>query len=350
MRRLSCRLVPMTYSPPSATTRSRSASSAPPSRMSVPRPAMLVEMVTAPGLPARATRRASAASFLAFSTSQATPSARSRPARRSDSATVRVPTSIGRPSACTRRISSTTARSLASRCVKTTSGRSTRIIGRCVGTTTVSRSYSSSSSSRGVLRGPRHAAQERVAPQVVPQGHRAQDLAVRVGLDALLRLERGLQPVRPVAVGDDAAGKLVDHADAPVAHEVVDVAPQQHAGVQGAVDLGQERVVRIVVQAGHIELSLDPGEPRLGQLDAAAVLVAVEVDARREPRRHLGEPPRRRLARLGPARDDHGHPSLVDEQAVGLVDQGHVERPVHYVVRHRSRAGRAGGRSPPPWR
>ena len=59
-------------------------------------------------------------------------------------------------------------------------------------------------------------------------------------LEAFLRLERRLQAVGPVAIGDDAAGELVDHPDAAVAHDVVDVAPQQHPRVQRAIELGQQ--------------------------------------------------------------------------------------------------------------
>ena len=61
MRRLSCRFVPITYSPPSSATPS-------PSWMSVPRPAMLVEIVTAPRSPACATMAASCSSLRAFNT------------------------------------------------------------------------------------------------------------------------------------------------------------------------------------------------------------------------------------------------------------------------------------------
>ena len=50
----------------------------PPSLMSVPRPAMFVEIVTAPRAPAPAMIRASASSFFAFSTAQATPAVAKR--------------------------------------------------------------------------------------------------------------------------------------------------------------------------------------------------------------------------------------------------------------------------------
>ena len=68
IRLASWRVVPMTYRPPSSTTRSRSIGGLPPSRMSVPRPAMFVDTVTAPSAPARAMISASASSFLAFRT------------------------------------------------------------------------------------------------------------------------------------------------------------------------------------------------------------------------------------------------------------------------------------------
>ncbi len=46
-----------------------------------------------------------------------------------------------------------------------------------------------------------------------------------------------------MAIGDDPAGELVDDPDAAVAHDVVDVAPQQHLRVQRAIELGQQTIV-----------------------------------------------------------------------------------------------------------
>ena len=79
-------LVPITYSPPS--------SAAPwPRRISVPRPAMLVEIVTAPRSPAWAMMAASCSSFRAFKTlCGMSPSLR---LSRSDSSTLPVPTRTG---------------------------------------------------------------------------------------------------------------------------------------------------------------------------------------------------------------------------------------------------------------
>jgi len=81
----------------------------PPSRMSVPRPAMLVATVTAPLRPACATISASCAWYFAFSTTCFTPRRRSSPDSRSDFSTETVPTSTGRPVFCCSMISPTIA-------------------------------------------------------------------------------------------------------------------------------------------------------------------------------------------------------------------------------------------------
>ena len=67
----------------------------PPSRMSVPRPAMLVAMVIAPLRPAWATISASFSWYLAFSTTCLTPFFFSSSESRSDFSTDVVPTSTG---------------------------------------------------------------------------------------------------------------------------------------------------------------------------------------------------------------------------------------------------------------
>ena len=96
-RSVRCLPRPMTHRPPRSTTASRLDSSAPPRRMSVPRPAIWVETVTRPISPAPAMTWASSSSFFAFSTEDSMPRRTSASASRSDSATSRVPTRIGRP-------------------------------------------------------------------------------------------------------------------------------------------------------------------------------------------------------------------------------------------------------------
>jgi hypothetical protein len=71
---------------------------------------MLVEIVTAPSAPASATTAASSVSLRALSTRQSTPASRKSAASRSDSWTLTVPTSTGRPLAWTREISATRTR------------------------------------------------------------------------------------------------------------------------------------------------------------------------------------------------------------------------------------------------
>ena len=78
----------------------------PPRMMSVPRPAMLVAIVTAPRRPAWATISASRSWYLAFRTWCGMPYRLSISASSSDFSIEVVPTRIGRPVAWTSRISS----------------------------------------------------------------------------------------------------------------------------------------------------------------------------------------------------------------------------------------------------
>ena len=75
----------------------------------MPRPAMLVAMVTAPSRPAWATISASRSWYLAFSTSCRTPRFLSSADSRSDFSIDTVPTRIGCPFSLRSRMSSTTA-------------------------------------------------------------------------------------------------------------------------------------------------------------------------------------------------------------------------------------------------
>jgi hypothetical protein len=75
-----------------------------------------------------------------------------------------------------------------------------------------------------------------------------------------------------VAVLDDAPGVLVDDRDAAVAHDVVDVAPEQHVRVQRAVELGQQRRFASTCRLPQPS-SRSTRRAGLGQLDVAAVLV-----------------------------------------------------------------------------
>ena len=107
--------------------------------MSVPRPAMLVEIVTAPKRPAWATISASRWCCLAFRTLCLRPCFLSFFESISEVSIEIVPTRTGWPLSLRSRISSTTALNFSRLVLKTTSARSFRIIGRFVGMTTTSR-------------------------------------------------------------------------------------------------------------------------------------------------------------------------------------------------------------------
>ena len=101
---------------------------------------MLVEIVTAPLRPACATISASRSWCFAFSTLCRTPCLPSLLASISEVSIEIVPTSTGCPAAWRSLMSSTTASNFSRFDLNTTSWRSLRIIGRCVGTIVTSRS------------------------------------------------------------------------------------------------------------------------------------------------------------------------------------------------------------------
>ena len=113
-------------------------SALPPSRMSVPRPAMLVAIVTAPFLPAWATISASFSWNFAFSTTCSTPRRASMPLKSSLFSTLTVPTSTGWPVAWRLTTSSMMAAYFAFIVTNTASFMSSRIMGRLVGMVTTS--------------------------------------------------------------------------------------------------------------------------------------------------------------------------------------------------------------------
>mmetsp|Transcript_2821 Transcript_2821/g.8425 ORF Transcript_2821/g.8425 Transcript_2821/m.8425 type:complete len:306 (+) Transcript_2821:985-1902(+) len=114
----------------------------PPSRISVPRPAMLVAIVTAPLRPLCATISLSRSTFsgLAFRTSNGIPACSKRLHTISLRSTLVVPTNTGLPVVCILEISCTTAFHLPVSVLNTTSGLSVRLTVRLVGTTVTARS------------------------------------------------------------------------------------------------------------------------------------------------------------------------------------------------------------------
>ena len=165
----------------------------------------------------------------------------------------------------------------------------------------------------------------RVAPDQGLDGDGVQDLAALAGGQALLGLDRRLQAVRPaLPLGHPAPG-LVDQLHRAVPHDVVDVALQQRVRVQGHVEPGQrlERA-RSSYRSMPPSASLRGSGPRAGQGHVAGVVVDLVVQPGVQP----GRDPRHlavgvRAAPAAPGQHQR-HPRLVDQDRVGLVDQGHV--------------------------
>jgi hypothetical protein len=160
------------------------------------------------------------------------------------------------------------------------------------------------------------------------QRDRTKNPSVRLAFDALFRFERRLQAIGPMTIGDHPAGELVDDADAAVAHDVVDVTPQQDASVKRAVDLGQQAVMLGVVQAAHLPRALDLLHAGLGQLDVATVFVDVEMHPGGERSHQRGQARRGRDLAFDAAGDDQGHARLVDQERIRFVDERVTKRTV----------------------
>ena len=214
-----------------------STSSEPPSTMSVPRPAMLVAMVTAPGRPAWAMICASRSCCLALSTSCAMPALRAgagQHARRFRSRWCR-PAPAGRARAVLdvvdhRRVN------LPSRL------RNTRSECPC-GPSAVGRDHHHFQAvdalefvGFGVGRAG-HAGQLVVHAEVVLEGDRGQRLVLALDRHAFLGLDRLVQAVGPATARQGAAGEFVDDDHLAVAHDVFDVALVQRVRAQAGVEV-----------------------------------------------------------------------------------------------------------------
>ena len=162
--------------------------------------------------------------------------------------------------------------------------------------------------------GSSHATQPRIAAQEPMQCEGPEHSSVRPSFEALLRLERGLQAIGPVSIGDDAARELVDDFNAPVADDVVDVATQQRVGMQRAVHLGQESKVLHPVKAAAPKDTFDMLDACVGQLDIPPVFIGVEVHARQERPDELRQTRRTRFVAIDAARNDKRNARLVHHE------------------------------------
>ena len=152
--------------------------------------------------------------------------------------------------------------------------------------------------------------------------------------DALLRLDRLVQALRPATALHDPAGELVDDLHLVVLDHVVDVELVEGLRLQRLDEVIDELDVLRGVQVVDPQRALDLLDALLGRRDRLELLVVLVVGARR-----LGRPlripgpvlvadellrdPRHRVVRLGRglglAGDDQRRPRLVDQDRVDLV-------------------------------
>ena len=184
------------------------------------------------------------------------------------------------------------------------------------------------------LRGAGHAGELVVESEVVLERDRGERLVLVLDLDALLRLDRLVEALRPAAPLHDPAGELVDDLDLAVLDDVVDVALEQRLGLERLLEVVDELDVLRRVEVLDLERALDLLDPRLGRRDGL-VLLLVEVVVLvlelgilglRPLRLDAAQPAghaRHVLVDLGRsgrlAGDDERRPGLVDQDRVDLV-------------------------------
>ena len=208
------------------------------------------------------------------------------------------------------------------------------------------------------LRGAGHPCQRGIAAQEPLQRQRCHDLTFGTGHQPLLGIEGCLQALRPSPVRHGTAGHLVDHLDAAVAHQVVHAAAQQRPGVQGAIHLAQPEIVAGLVQAAGAERAFDRGQPGVGQLRVAPVLVHHEMHTGRQPRddggqkRHGIVGPWRARRRLLGRRCPPAPGARAPRRSAASRPRppGRRETAGARPRRARPRTGRAGDRTRIPWR
>ena len=285
MRAASCSSVQITCRPPNSSTPG-------PSLMSVPRPAMLVETVTLPGIPARATMLASSAIWLAFRTLCSIPNSSSILASISDFSIVRVPIRTGRPSSCIWRISSTTAShfDLGAAVIRVPHPLAdTGLVGRN-GHDAELVDFLELAGGRARRSG--HAADVFIAQEIVL--HR--DPRRLAGLDrdfhALLGLDRLVNAGPPFATFGEAARRFIDDHDFAVADDIVLVVEEFAGDFDGAFDVLVDVIHADAVHRRGLGKLADEFSSLGVQLDFAFVVVIFVVNVFDELRRRLPTPRR----------------------------------------------------------
>src|SRR3989454_1525908 len=173
----------------------------------------------------------------------------------------------------------------------------------------------------------RHAGQLGVEAEIVLVGDGGQRLSFLLDLDALFRLHRLVQTVRPAATRLLAAGELVDDDDLAVLDQVVAVAVEEGGGLERLVDLVRLVDVVELIDVFDAGPALDLRDPLLRQRRRLRFLID-GVIVRGQPRDEAGVLVVLLGRLLALAGDDQWGARLVDEDAVHRVDDGEVQAPL----------------------
>ena len=182
------------------------------------------------------------------------------------------------------------------------------------------------------LRGTRHAGEFVVHAEVVLQGDGGEGLVFVLDLHPFLRLEGLVQALVVAAPGQGASGVFVDDEDLVAQHHVVLVPFEQFLGLDGVVQVADERGV-----GGFVEVV--DAEPVLHHLDACArdgdrpfLLVHLVVLVAFHGTHHPRENRVPLVGVLGRAGDDQRGAGLVDQDRIHLIDDGEVVAALHEVL------------------
>ena len=174
------------------------------------------------------------------------------------------------------------------------------------------------------LGGTGHAGELVVEAEVVLQRDRGDGLVLGLDLDVLFGLDGLVQTLVVAAAHQHAAGEVVDDQHVTVADDVVLVALEQLLGLDGVVEVADQRRVGGFVEVLDAELILDELHAEFVHAHDALLDVDLVVDVffhQRGQPGELGVPVR---AAVGGAGDDQRGAGLVDEDRVDLVDDGEV--------------------------
>ncbi len=177
-----------------------------------------------------------------------------------------------------------------------------------------------------------HAGELLVHLEVVLDRDRREGLVLLLDPNALLGLDRLVQPLGVAPALEHAAREFVDDLHLAARHDVLDVAVVVLLGAERVLEVVHERRVHVLVQVVEAERLLHLRDAGLGHGDRLLrlvdLVVVVALEAGREPRERLV--PLRAVGHH--AADDQRGPRLVDQDRVDLVHDRVGVAALHHVL------------------